>query len=172
MPIAAPAPSPTPPTVFRIDESIGAKNKMWGFWSSRENTDSGGNSNMPLPIQTCCGTVNQLRQARQGGLGLDYYARRLFNSLTVGGNRSNNINKSKASQMGTDWDQKLNIPNGFSNDFPVFQFYGNTFPQPGTAGRLDGHRQRCRAQRHSPLAARRAQLCAAAARVSITSIRG
>ena len=33
----------------------------------------------------------------------------MVNSLTVGGNRSNNINMSKASQMGTDWDQKLGI---------------------------------------------------------------
>ena len=115
---------------FRIDESVGPKNKVWGFWSSRENTDSGGNSNMPPPIQTCCGTVNQLGKLVRAGWDW-IITPNLFNSLTVGGNRSANINKSKASQMGTDWDQKLNIPNGFSNDFPVFEFYGNTFGSLG-----------------------------------------
>ncbi len=111
---------------FRIDQNLGQKNKMWGFWSSRENTDSGGNSNLPVPIQTCCGTVNQLGKIVRAGW--DWIVTpTLVNSLTVGGNRSNNINKSKASLMGTNWDQKLGIANGFSNDFPVFEFYGNTF---------------------------------------------
>ncbi len=111
---------------FRIDQNIGTKNKIWGFWSSRENTDSGGNSNLPVPIQTCCGTVDQLGKIVRAGW--EFIATpNLINSLTVGGNRSNNINKSKASQMGTDWDQKLGIANGFSNDFPVFQFFGNAF---------------------------------------------
>ena len=111
---------------FRIDQNLGAKNRIWGFWSSRENTDSGGNSNLPVPFQTCCGTVDQLGKILRAGW--EWFATpTLVNSLTVGGNRSNNINKSKASQMGTDWDQKLGIANGFSNDFPVFQFIGNAF---------------------------------------------
>lgn len=110
----------------RIDKNIGSRNKVWGFWSSRENTDSGGNSNMPPPIQTCCGTVNQLGKLFRAGWD-SVITPRLVNSLTVGGNRSNNINKSKASQMGIDWDQKLGIANGFSNDFPAFRFYGSSF---------------------------------------------
>jgi Carboxypeptidase regulatory-like domain len=115
---------------LRIDQNLGARNKIWGFWSSRENTDSGGNSNMPPPIQTCCGTVNQLGKLFRSGWDW-ILTPTLVNSLTVGGNRSNNINKSKASQMGTDWDQKLGIANGFSDDFPVFEFYGNTFGSLG-----------------------------------------
>ena len=115
---------------FRIDQNLGSKNKIWGFWSSRENTDTGGNSNLPVPIQTCCGTVNQLGKIVRAGW--DWTVRpTLVNSLTFGGNRSNNINKSKASQLGTDWDQKLGIANGFSDDFPVFEFYGNTFGSLG-----------------------------------------
>jgi hypothetical protein len=115
---------------IRIDQNLGAKNKIWGFWSSRENTDSGGNSNMPPPGQACCGTVNQLGKYLRAGW--DWIVTpTLVNSLTIGGNRSNNINKSKAAQMGTDWDSKLGLANGFSNDFPVFEFYGNTFPQFG-----------------------------------------
>lgn len=111
---------------LRIDQNIGAAHKVWGFWSSRENTDNGGNSNMPPPIQTCCGTVNQLGKIFRAGWDWTITPS-LVNTLTVGGNRSNNINKSKAAQMGTDWDQKFGIANGFSDDFPVFQFIGNTF---------------------------------------------
>jgi hypothetical protein len=115
---------------FRIDQNLGAKHKIWGFWNSRENTDTGGNSNMPPPIQACCGTVNQLGKLIRAGWEW-FITPNMVNSLTVGGNRSANINMSKAAQMGTAWDQKLGITNGFSNDFPVFEFYGNTFPQLG-----------------------------------------
>jgi hypothetical protein len=115
---------------FRIDQNLGADHKIWGFFSSRENTDSGGNSNMPPPIQTCCGTVNQLGKIIR--LGWDWtMTPTMVNTLTFGGNRSNNINKSKASQLGTNWAQKLGLANGFSNDFPVFEFYGNTFGSLG-----------------------------------------
>ena len=109
---------------FRIDQNLGTRNKIWGFWSSRENTDSGGNSNLPVPIQTCCGTVDQLGKIFRAGWDWTVTST-MVNSLTVGGNRSNNINKSKASKMGTDWDSKLGIANGFSDDFPVFEFHSN-----------------------------------------------
>lgn len=111
---------------LRIDQNIGSNNKVWGFWTSRENTDNGGNSNMPPPLQTCCGTVNQLGKIFRAGWDW-VLAPTVVNSLTVGGNRSNNINLSKAAAMGTNWDQKFGIANGFSNDFPVFQFFGNPF---------------------------------------------
>ena len=115
---------------FRIDQNLGARNKIWGFFSSRENTDSGGNSNMPPPIQTCCGTVNQLGKIIRAGWDWTI-SPSMVNTLTFGGNRSDNINKSKASQMGSNWSQKLNLANGSSNDFPVFEFYGNTFGSLG-----------------------------------------
>lgn len=111
---------------LRIDENLGPNHKLWGFFGARENTDTGGNSNMPPPIQTCCGTVDQLGKLVRAGWDW-VISPTMLNSLTVGGNRSNNINKSKASQMGTNWDQKFGIANGFSNDFPVFQFVGYTF---------------------------------------------
>jgi len=115
---------------FRIDQNLGPANKIWGYFSSRENTDTGGNSNLPVPIQTCCGTVNQLGKILRAGWEW-IVTPTLVNSLTVGGNRSNNINKSKASQMGIDWDSQLGIANGFSNDFPVFDFNGNTLGSIG-----------------------------------------
>lgn len=117
---------------LRIDQNIGTRHKIWGFWSSRENTDSGGNSNMPAPIQTCCGTVDQLGKLFRAGWDW-IISPTVVNTLTVGGNRSNNINMSKAAQMGTAWDQQLGITNGFSNDFPAFRFYGNTFGGIGQA---------------------------------------
>ncbi len=111
---------------IRIDQNIGNNHRVWGFFNSRENTDSGGNSNMPVPIQTCCGTVDQLGKLFRAGW--DWIVTpSVINTLTVGGNRSNNINKSKAAQMGVNWDKKFGIANGFSNDFPVFKFYGFTF---------------------------------------------
>jgi hypothetical protein len=115
---------------LRFDQNLGAKHKIWGFWSSRENTDSGGNSNLPLPIQTCCGTVDQLGKIFRGGWDW-IMTPTIINTLTVGGNRSNNINLSKAANMGTPWDAQLGIANGFSNDFPVFEFYGNNFGSIG-----------------------------------------
>jgi hypothetical protein len=115
---------------FRIDQNLGARNKIWGFWTSRENTDSGGNSNMPAPIQTCCATVDQLGKILRAGWDW-IVSPTLLNSLTVGGNRSNNINLSKAAGMGTNWDNELGIANGTSKDFPVFQFNSNTFSQIG-----------------------------------------
>jgi hypothetical protein len=117
----------------RLDQNIGDKHKIWAFWQYRENTDSGGNSNLPPPIQTCCGTVDQKGSYLRAGWDWTVTSN-LVNVLTVGGNRSNNINKSKASKMGTDWDSKFGIANGFSNDFPVFEFYndpGNNFDSMG-----------------------------------------
>ncbi|MGO8757466.1 MAG: carboxypeptidase regulatory-like domain-containing protein [Terracidiphilus sp.] len=117
----------------RFDQNLGDKHKIWAFLQSRENTDSGGNSNLPPPIQTCCGTVDQKGSYLRAGWDWTVTPH-IVNSLTVGGNRSNNINKSKASKMGTDWDQTFGIANGFSDDFPVFEFYndpGNTFDSMG-----------------------------------------
>jgi hypothetical protein len=111
---------------LRLDQNLGDKHKLWAFYSSRENTDSGGNSDMPTPIQTCCGTVDQLGKLFRAGWDW-ILTPNLLNTLTVGANRSKNINKSKAAQMGTEWDSKLGIANGFGNDFPVFVFTGNTF---------------------------------------------
>ncbi len=112
---------------LRIDQNIGTKNKVWGFWSSRENTDTGGNSNFAPPIQTCCGTVDQLGKIFRAGWDWTVTPT-LVNSLTVGGNRSNNINLSKASKMGTNWDSQLGLNSGVSSDdFPVIQFFGIAF---------------------------------------------
>ena len=53
---------------------------------------------------------------------------RLINSLTVGTNRSNNYNVSRAANMGQDWDSKLGIANGSGPVFPGFVFVGSPYP--------------------------------------------
>ena len=120
----------TPPTAFASTRASAPRTKCGDSGARARTPTRAATQICLLPIQTCCGTVNQLGKLARAGWDW-IITPNLFNSLTVGGNRSANINKSKASQMGTDWDQKLDIPNGFSDDFPVFEFYGNTFGSLG-----------------------------------------
>ena len=116
---------------IRIDQNIGANHKVWGFWSSRENTDQGVGLNLPPPINSGGGgPVNQLGKLFR--MGWDWtITSNLINSLTFGTNRSNNYNLSRAANMNTDWDQKLGIANGSGLDFPGFVFVGSPFPNFG-----------------------------------------
>lgn len=113
---------------FRIDQNLGAKHKLWGFFSSRENTDQGNGLNLPPPINSAGGgAVNQL--AKLSRVGWDWIlSPRMINSLTFGTNRSNNYNKSRAAGMGTDWDSQLGIANGSGPVFPGFVFVGSPYP--------------------------------------------
>jgi hypothetical protein len=113
---------------IRIDQNIGAKHKLWGFYNSRENTDQGNGLNLPPPINSGGGgSVDQL--AKLTRLGWDWIlSPTVLNSLTVGGNRSNNYNKSRAANMGQDWDSKLGIANGSGPVFPGFVFIGSPYP--------------------------------------------
>jgi hypothetical protein len=112
----------------RIDQNLGANHKIWGFFSSRENTDQGNGLNLPPPINSAGGgSVDQL--AKLSRVGWDWIISPTFiNSLTVGTNRSNNYNKSRAANMGNNWDSELGIPNGSGPVFPGFVFVGSPFP--------------------------------------------
>jgi hypothetical protein len=112
----------------RIDQNLGAAHKIWGFYSSRENTDQGNGLNLPPPLTSAGGgAVNQL--AKLSRVGWDWIlSPRLINSLTVGTNRSNNYNVSRAANMGQDWDSKLGIANGSGPVFPGFVFIGSPYP--------------------------------------------
>jgi hypothetical protein len=112
----------------RIDHNMGANHKIWGFFNSRENTDQGNGLNLPPPLNSGGGgSVDQL--AKLARVGWDWIATpTVVNSLTVGTNRSNNYNKSRAANMGTDWDQKLGISNGSGPVFPGFVFIGSPYP--------------------------------------------
>ena len=113
---------------FRIDQNIGDKHKIWGFYSSRENTDQGNGLNLPEPLTSGGGgQANQLGKLFR--MGWDWIARpNLVNSLTFGTNRSNNYNQSRAVNLNSDWDSTLGIPNGSGPVFPGFVFNGSPFP--------------------------------------------
>ena len=115
---------------FRIDQNIGAGHKLWGFFSSRENTDHGNNYNLPPPINSCCGSVNQLGKLFR--MGWDWIATpTVINSLTFGTNRSNNYNVSAATAMNPNWDSTLGIANGSGPVFPGFVFVSSPYPSLG-----------------------------------------
>jgi len=116
---------------FRIDQNLGINHKIWGFYSSRENTDQGGGLNLPEPITSGGGgMVDQLGKLYR--MGWDWIATpTLVNSLTFGTNRSNNYNKSRAVNMGTNWDSTLGVANGSGPVFPGFEFNGSPFPSFG-----------------------------------------
>jgi Carboxypeptidase regulatory-like domain len=113
---------------FRIDQNINANHKVWGFFSSRENTDQGNSLNLPEPVTSSGGgQVNQLGKLFR--LGWDWIASpNLVNSLTFGTNRSNNYNQSRAVNLNPDWDSTLGIANGSGPVFPGFVFVGSPYP--------------------------------------------
>ena len=116
---------------FRIDQNLGAKHKIWGFYSSRENTDQGGGLNLPEPITSGGGgQVDQL--AKLSRAGWDWIlSPTLLNSLTLGTNRSNNYNKSRATALNSNWDSTLGIANGSGPVFPGFVFNSSPYPNFG-----------------------------------------
>ena len=116
---------------FRIDQNIGANHKVWGFFSSRQNTDQGNGLNLPEPLTSGGGgQANQLGKLLR--LGWDWIASpSVVNSLTFGANRSNNYNQSRAVNLNPDWDSTLGIANGSGPVFPGFEFEGSPFPSFG-----------------------------------------
>ncbi len=115
---------------FRIDQNLGTNHKIWGFFDSRENSDQGNNFNLPPPINSCCGAVNQLGKLFR--LGWDWILTpTTVNSLTFGANRSNNYNISRAATMNSNWDSTLGIANGTGPVFPGFEFVGSPYPSLG-----------------------------------------
>jgi len=116
---------------LRIDQNIGANHKIWGFFSSRENTDHGNGLNLPPPINSGGGgAIDQLGKLFR--MGWDWIiSPTVLNSLTIGTNRSNNYNKSLAAEMGKDWDSTLGIANGSGPVFPGFEFNGSPYPSLG-----------------------------------------
>jgi hypothetical protein len=115
----------------RIDQNIGQKHKIWGFFSNRENVDHGNGANLPPPLTSAGGgSVDQYGKLTRGGWDW-IISPRLVNSLTVGGNRSNNYNLSAAAREGKDWDSTLGIPNGSGPVFPGFVFVSSPYPSFG-----------------------------------------
>jgi hypothetical protein len=122
----------------RIDQNLGPNHKIWGFWSSRENTDHGGGANLPAPL-TSAGGAHSDQLGKLFRLGWDWViSPSLINSLTFGSNRSNNLTTAAASYLNSDWDSKLGIANGSGPVFPGFVFNGSPYPGFGeNAGSQD-----------------------------------
>ena len=120
-------------TVFsvRIDQNLGQKHKIWGFFSDRENADHGVGANLPPPLTSVGGGgVDQYGKLARGGWDW-VITPAVVNSLTFGSNRSNNYNLSAAARIGTDWDSKLGIANGSGPVFPGFVFNSSPYPNFG-----------------------------------------
>ena len=122
---------------FRIDQNLGVKHKIWGFFDSRENTDQGDGLALPPPLNTCCAATDQLGKLFRAGWDW-IFTPTLINSLTVGSNRSWNNTVSRAGEMGVDWDSKLGIANGSGPVFPGFEFISSPFSSFGeNSGAID-----------------------------------
>ena len=101
---------------LRIDDSVTTKDKIYGSYSSRENTRfNPQNAALPAPV-----TPNQQTQdfiTHFGRAGWDHiFSPNILNHLNLGYNRSNSINGSIYLQSGTNFAQQLglaNVPNGF-----------------------------------------------------------
>jgi hypothetical protein len=107
---------------FRIDESVGAKNKMFFSYSSREQNQLNSAPNFPGPI---AGTYRNRYLSHYLRYGWDYLASpSLLNHFVVGLNRLN-TSSIGVSVNGTNWPATLGIGNAFGEVFPTFQFNGS-----------------------------------------------
>jgi hypothetical protein len=101
----------------RIDESIGASNKIWGSYSSRQNTrNSPTNLTLPFPVDPDTQVQNFITHFGRGGWD-HIFGPNLLNHLNVGFNRSNSINGSIAANTGINYASQLGIGN-ISAGFP------------------------------------------------------
>jgi len=113
---------------IRIDQNLGTKSHIFGFYNARENY-SPGNYNFPFPIET--GPQVQDFYAKYFRGGWDYTVTpKLTNELTIGSNRINSYNSSRAALSGKDYDNILGITNGYGPTFPDF----NTGPDGPNVG--------------------------------------
>ncbi len=120
---------------IRIDESVGTKDKIFGSYSTRENTRlNPQNAQLPAPV-----TPNQQTQdflTHFGRAGWDHiFSPTILNHLNLGYNRSNSINGSVYLQSATNYAQQLGIP-GLVTGFPRVQVY-NYDAGPGGATQGD-----------------------------------
>ena len=108
---------------LRIDHSIGPKDKIFGSYSTRENTrNSPQNFQLPSPVTPNVQTQDFITHF--GRAGWDHvFTPSLLNHLNLGYNRSNSINGSIESGTGINYAQQLGIPN-IVGGFPVINVAG------------------------------------------------
>lgn len=100
----------------RIDQSIGTKNKLFGSYSSRENTrDNPPFLTLPAPVDPNVQTQDFITHFVR--LGWDhFFTGSLLNHVNVGFNRSNSINGSISAGTGINYNPQLGTP--FIAGFP------------------------------------------------------
>lgn len=96
---------------IRLDEVINDSNKIYGSYSSRENTHNNpANLTLPSPVDP----ITQIQDftTHFGRGGWDHiFSPRMLNHLNLGFNRSNSINSSVAARTGIDFAKQLGIGN-------------------------------------------------------------
>lgn len=107
----------------RIDESINAKNKIYGSYNTRQNTRfSPPNRAFPGPADFITQTQDFITHFGRGGW--DYVITpNILNHLNIGTNRTNSINGSFESATGVNYAQQLGIAN-IQTGLPHFSIGG------------------------------------------------
>ena len=107
----------------RIDQSIGAKDKIYGSYSSRENTrNNPTNLTLPAPVDPDTQTQDFITHFGRGGWD-HVFTPNLLNHLNLGFNRSNSINGSIEALSGTNYAAQLGIAN-IQTGFPRINVSG------------------------------------------------
>jgi Carboxypeptidase regulatory-like domain len=115
---------------IRIDENLGPRQKIWGFWSSRENSAQGNDFNLPSPLNNCCPVSDDYGKLLR--IGWEWiFTPRLINELTFGSNRSNNFTYAEAVGQNANWGAAIGLPNAAGPTFPGFVFVNSAYPSFG-----------------------------------------
>ncbi len=95
---------------IRVDQALGAKDKLFGSYSSRDNTrNNPQNLSFPSPVDYNTQTQNFITHF--GRAGWDHVITpTLLNHLNAGLNRSNSINGSIEALAGTNYSTQLGLP--------------------------------------------------------------
>jgi len=108
---------------IRIDQTLGAKDKVFGSYNTRENTrNSPQNFQLPSPVTPNVQTQDFITHFGRGGWD-HIFTPSLLNHFNAGYNRSNSINGSIQSGTGVNYAQQLGIPN-IIDGFPVINVTG------------------------------------------------
>jgi hypothetical protein len=104
---------------IRIDQNITQKMKLWGAYSSRENTRwSGAAANLPFPISNQGWYQDFTTHFIRVGLDMNLTPN-LLDYLIFGANRSNSKNYNEAANSGKNFDQILGLKNATGNSYPL-----------------------------------------------------
>ncbi len=101
---------------IRVDQNLGTKDKLFGSYSTRENTrDNPTNLTLPYPVDPNVQTQDFITHF--GRAGWDHiFTSNILNHLNAGYNRSNSINGAIEASTGANFNPQLGTP--FGTGFP------------------------------------------------------